>query len=84
MPPPLHGCFFSAESGSGAAGKIERHPFEFDHVFGAEAGQEEIFEEVSQLVQVGVLPFINVVVRCSCLCGLYDKTYDVVITPLVS
>ena len=39
-------------AGSTCGGKIERHQFEFDHVFGKETNQENVFEEISQLVQL--------------------------------
>ncbi len=46
--------FLISESpaGSTAPGKVEKHSFEFDHVFSKDAQQEVVFEEISQLVQV--------------------------------
>jgi hypothetical protein len=42
---------------------VERHLFEFDHVFGVGAKQEHVFEEVSQLVQVLLCEFFKTVFR---------------------
>jgi len=59
---PYNSCISShifLESGNGASAKVERHVFEFDHVFGAEATQEVVFEEVSQLVQVSLISILS-------------------------
>ena len=32
--------------------KIEKYDFDFDHVFNHKAGQDTVFDEVSQLIQV--------------------------------
>ena len=36
------------------SGKAETFAFDFDHVFDTDAGQESVFEEVSQLVQSAI------------------------------
>ena len=36
------------------SGKSETFPFEFDHVFTDKSGQENVFDEVSQLVQSAI------------------------------